>query len=441
MAETTSLSARVALGTALAAAVASLVAAIVTVLVADRLVVEQEERRLSEIAALALRELTPGDHLADQIADEVAELAPDSIRIAVYQDERLVGGDGQLPNLPGGACTLQSSTRACAARRGPLRVVAAAAQAPRSMTSALYASAIAVLIAALTAALIGRRTTRWALRPLFELRDSLSSIKDDPRSAKLAGDDSVQEIAALRSALADLMVRLGVALDAARRFSADAAHELKTPLTAIRAELDLLAEESLDAQTAAAVERLRTRVIALTRLIERLLVLAKVSARADLAVHMEAPARGALDTDALEAVALEDIVTRVASPRVRLAIQAPGMVNGDELLLTALVENAVENALKFSGSEAMVDVRVSESDGQVILEVIDEGPGLSKEEHARAFEPFFRAASARASIPGHGIGLALVAQVAAAHGGKAEFAEPKSRGAHLRVTFPAWSAR
>lgn len=420
----TSLAARVVWGTAIAAGVASIVAASVTVFVADRLAVEQQDARLRQIAAISLREFTRATTLTAQIQDEVEELAPESVRISVYENETWVGGDNHLPNIPAGTCASQSSTRSCAVTMDRFRVVVAAAEAPRSIGAGLLASAIAMIVAAIAASIVGRRVTRWAVQPLLELRDSLSTIGDDPRAATLAGDDTVGEIAALRTALADLLARLGAALDGARRFSADAAHELKTPLTAIRAELDLLAEESLDANTAEAVERLRSRVVALSRLIERLLSLAKVSSRAPLEV---------------EAVALEDIVTRLGGDRVRLAIDAPGMVNGDELLLAALVDNAVENALKFSKNKP-IDVRVTERDGNVVLDVIDDGPGLPPEDRARAFEPFFRSAESRASTPGHGVGLAIVAQVAEAHGGKAEFLDPESRGAHLRVTLPAWSA-
>lgn len=425
-----SLAARVARGTALAAGAASLVAAAVTLFVADRLVVGQEEQRLREIAAIALREFSSTEDLPSQIEDEVAELAPESIRIAVYRDDRFVGGADSLPNIPADTCIMHENTRACASTTGALRVVAGAARAPRSTTTALVSSAIAILVAAIAAAFIGRRTTRWALGPLHSLRDSLSTIRDDPGHATLARDDSVAEVAELRSALEELLARLGDALDGARRFSADAAHELKTPLTAIRAELELLAEEELAPPAAAAVERLRTRVVVLTRLVDRLLALTKASTRARLEV---------------ETIAVEDIVRDVvgrlsedARGRVHIEADAPGMVNGDELLLAALLENAIENALKFSGNED-VGVHIAERDGTVVLDVTDRGPGLAPEDRARAFEPFFRAPSSRANAPGHGVGLAIVAQVAQAHAGTAAFVDPDAHGARLRVTLPAWS--
>jgi signal transduction histidine kinase len=429
-----SLGTRVAVGTAIAAAIASLIAASVTVVVTARLVVDQEEHRLHEIGSIALREFAvdSGEKLQASIKDEIEELSPEGVDIAVRdRDGKLVGGDPTLPDLEAERCATVERRHVCATANAMLKVVAAASEPPSSAPIAMIACAIAVVIAAIAAALIGRSTTRWALGPLFALQDSLSSITDESTTATLAGDDSVAEIAALRSAMGDLLARLGRALEGARRFSADAAHELKTPLTAIRAELDLLAEESLDASAAAAVERLRGRVIVLTRLIERLLALTKATTRGQLEV---------------ETLALEDVVQEVISrlppagvERVRFEADAPGMVNGDELLLAALLENAIDNALKFSG-EKPIDVKICEVDGRVVLKVTDDGPGLPPDERARAFEPFFRAPSSRAHAPGHGVGLAIVAQVAGAHHGSAAFVDSSGRGACLEVRLPAWSA-
>src|SRR5262249_25334791 len=139
------------------------------------------------------------------------------------------------------------------------------------------------------------RAARWALGPLTRLRSEVSALKlDAPSPTSLASTDTPVELESLRAALISLVERLAEELARARRFSADAAHELKTPLTTISAELDLLSEEDLDAPSHSAVERLRQRTSALTRLIERLLALA--SARQDVFV---------------EAVALEDVARDV----------------------------------------------------------------------------------------------------------------------------------
>lgn len=439
-----SLAARVAIGTAASAALAALVAATLSLGLANRLVLEEEDRRLKSATALVLRELpSPSDEAAlkRDVDEEVDEFAPESIRIAVRSgpDRALVGGDAQLPVLRGGECVSRTaadaSLRACATEHDGLVVVAGATRAPFDVTSALVACLAATTVAIALAFIAGRRAARWALTPLTRLRESLGSVRaDHPKADALDADDDCLEVASLRDALRSLVTRLGEALVTARRFSADAAHELKTPLTTIRAELELLAEEPLATPHAEAVEKLRKRVLALGRLVERLLALATASDRSQL---LE------------DAVALEDVCRDVIArlppdtrERVKVAASAPGMVLGDEALLTALVENAVDNALKFSGA-GTVDVSIEEPEDRVVLEVTDEGPGLSPEDRERAFLPFFRTPGSRASdTTGHGIGLALVAEIAAAHLGSAAFVDPGAgRGARLRITLPAWSPR
>jgi signal transduction histidine kinase len=111
-------------------------------------------------------------------------------------------------------------------------------------------------------------------------------------------------------------------------------------------------------------------------------------------------------------------------------------VRGDESLLAVLCENAVGNAL-LHAHPAVVRVELDAHGGDVVLDVIDEGPGIPESERARLFEPFQRGASA---APGAGLGLALVAQITRAHGGEARFLDA-SRGTHLRVRIPRWAAR
>jgi signal transduction histidine kinase len=433
----------VALGTAVSAAVVALLAAAISLIVADRLVVDAEDSRLGAMAEIVGAELAQAGSktaVAEAVAHEEAELAPAAIRIAVRDSSTFVGGDAKLPAPLPGSCQSRSvgdtTLRACAVQVGAFHIVAGAIRAPHGTMLLLVSCLVAAVVAAIGAALLGRRTARWALEPLTRLRDSVDRIAvDEPRAVVVSGDDTCREIASLRSALGSLLTRLADALDAARNFSADAAHELKTPLTVIRAELDLLAEEPLDPAPREAVERVRSRVASLVTLVERLLSFATAADHARLTK---------------EAVAIEDVARDViaklgpsARARIRLRADAPGMVLGDEALLTALVENAADNALKFSGDSA-VEIDVSERGGRVLLEVRDHGPGIAEADRVRAFEPFFRTPASRGeNTPGHGVGLALVARIAAAHEGAAEFVDVGSgeSGARLRVVLPGWAPR
>lgn len=437
----TSLAFRVALGTGVSAAFVAVFAAAASLLVADRLVRDGEDERLRATANAFAAELPRGGDrksVADAVAQEQAELAPASIRIAVTDASSQVLGDAHLPSPPSGTCESRDSRdatlRVCAVQADSYRVVAGSTRSRRGPLPFVFSCLVAAIVAAIAAAALGIRSARWALAPLNRLRQSLDRIDaDEPRRVVIAGDNDCPEVASLRSALHALLARLSDALDGARGFSADAAHELRTPLTLIRAELDLLAEEPLDPPTAKAIEKLRGRVGSLVTLTERLLALATAAERVSLTA----------DAVALEDVA-GDVVARLAEgvrARIRLRADAPGMVRGDEALLAAVIENAVDNALKFSGDRP-VDVDVREVGDRVVVDIADRGPGLDGEERARAFEAFFRTPSSRAeNTPGHGIGLALVARIVAAHRGTVAFVDPESgmSGARLRVELPGWT--
>ncbi|RYG86736.1 ATP-binding protein, partial [bacterium] len=150
------------------------------------------------------------------------------------------------------------------------------------------------------------------------------------------------------------------------------------------------------------------------------------------------------DARLVDAVALEDVVrdvvaSRAEDLRARIAFhpEASGTVRGDETLLRALVENLVDNALKFDRSGAIA-VTVSEDEANVFLSVRDEGPGVAPHEIEALLAPFVRG-TAGSSAPGHGLGLAIVAHVVRLHGGVVRFV-PRDSGAEISVSLPVWKA-
>lgn len=431
-----SLVTRVVGATIVSATIAAIAAAIVSLFIADRLLSSAEDQRLFNMVRIALSEIPTEGDPAPAVRDEVVELASASMRLAVRKDQTLVGGDDRLPKLPSFTCTSLpvdgATLRACGIQSGAFNVVVGSVNVSHGLALALPSVLAAALAAAAAASLFGRRTARWALLPLTELTAALHTIDvEAPGSVSVPANEAHAEIATLRETLSALLDRLGESLGTARRFAAEAAHEMKTPLTAIRAELDLLSEQPLPPEARVAVEKLRTRTFAMQRLVERLLTMANVSERSRLVTTT---------TLALEDL-VRDALARLggaAEQRVTLKSDAQGMVIGDEALLGAMVENVIENALKFS--EHPVDVWIEEAPRRVTVRVRDRGPGVPPTERARAFEPFFRSPSARgANKPGHGIGLALVAQIARVHGGHAEFVDlaAHERGAEVTISLPA----
>jgi len=423
---------RVALVAGLAAVGGGFFAAIAAVTLAEAQVERAEDRRLREEAHEILVEASrlSGDEVKGFVQEEREELENIGLRFALRRNGALLGGDSSLPSVSNGctSVTTPRERRLCGFATGPLVCVVASEDVPTLgrifIVSIVFGAAI---VAALLGALASQGLARWAVGPLARLGVRLGNAPMD-EAIDLGPDEGVREIDALRKTLRALLDRRAEALRAARLFAAGAAHELRTPLTTLSGELELLAEEPLPGTIQGRIEGLRGSTARIVDLVERLLVLARVGAAE------------AMRHDAVELADVADEVCRRASRgadgRLTYEPRTTPLVRGDESLLSVLCENAVNNALLYA-SPATVRVVIDEHEGQVFLDVIDEGPGIEPRERVRLFEPFQRGAAAGR---GAGLGLALVGQIARAHGGDAQFVDT-DRGAHLRVRLPQWTPR
>ncbi len=406
---------RVARVATTSAVVAAFVAALCAALVADQTISAAEERRLTAQAHAILAELAPlsRSEAAVEAASEADEVAALGLRIAVFEGADLLAGDANLRGTIG--CSTAAGSRRCAvARQGRTCVVAAPELIAGRLATFGTAALTALVLAAVLGAAAGRRAAQWAVRPIVRLaaaaRGSGSPVPD------LGEDDGIREVDELRQALKETWARLADALAAARRFSADAAHELRTPLTTLSAELELMQESAGDDAT---LQRARASVAKLTKLTEQLLALSRAGERMP-------------DGDA---VLLRELFDTFAADDVTITGSADVTIRGDESLIVALAENAIANARQHGGGRVRVDV--GEEGAEVTVDIRDDGQGVREQDRERLFEPFVRGSQLRG---GHGIGLALIAHVARAHGGSARFLAA-DRGAHLRITFPAWQPR
>lgn len=417
----------------------SALTAVATGLLAYRMLLAGEDRRLRDAAVDMVEEVAGLDDARARFeADaERTELLPFGIRITLFSDKGRLGGDPDIPRQTGCAWSQlpgEEGVRRCGeSAHGRLSVAQENIESiPRLRLSLPLAALLAAACASLVSLLMSRRVARWAARPLTELSESLARIKPgSPLPAPLKAQARYSEVNAVRTALVELLTRLQEALEQSRRFAANAAHELRTPLATLQAELELQAEMPQPPDTAQALARMHRTVTSLGVLVERLLVLADDS-------------QGSLEL--VEPVSLARVVEevlRALSPSERRRVEfesgALGLVPGDSHLLRQLVDNGVENALKFSDG-GRVRISVQETPEETRLDIRDEGPGISEADSRRVFEPFYRAPSARAGKPGHGIGLSLVALVARAHRASVAFL-PSERGAHLRLTFPCVQPR
>ncbi|MGZ4173889.1 MAG: sensor histidine kinase [Solirubrobacteraceae bacterium] len=295
---------------------------------------------------------------------------------------------------------------------------------------------LGVLGGTILALLAGLAMAQRAMRPVAELTDAARGIERtrDP-SRRLPHPEAEDEVAELAVTLEGMLQALDAArgeteaaLDRQREFVADASHELRTPLTSVLANLELLGEE-LDGEQAETAQAALRSTRRMRRLVGDLLLLARADARrvqphrpVDLAeVLIEAAGE-------LEPVAGDHELS--VSP-------APAVVQGARDELHRLVLNLIENAVRHTPPRTRIHALTRVEDGQAVLIVQDDGPGIPPELRQRVFERFVRGGGdgGRSS----GLGLAIVHAVAESHGGTVELDEGNGSGARFVIRLPAVS--
>ncbi len=291
----------------------------------------------------------------------------------------------------------------------------------------LAAAGVGVIVAAILALLAARATLRPVHR-LTETVEDVTATRDLSRRVDMGdfgqggGDD---EVARLATSFNSMLAALDESLTAQRRLVADASHELRTPITSLRTNIEVLAREgelSVDDR-----ERLRRDIDG--QLME---LSALVGGVIDLA-------RGDEPVEHVERVRLDEVVSEAVEnaefhwPAVRFETHlVPSTVTGVPDRIGLAVTNLLDNAGKWSPEGAIVEVAVAGSE----VTVRDHGPGVDPADAPLVFDRFWRAPAAR-SLPGSGLGLAIVRQVAEAHGGRATVEPAEGGGARFRVTFAA----
>jgi two-component system OmpR family sensor kinase len=217
-------------------------------------------------------------------------------------------------------------------------------------------------------------------------------------------------------ALNGLLARLNRALGAQRAFIADAAHELRSPLTAVHLQAQLAERAASDAERAAALAELRAGLERATHLVEQLLTLAReepgVSERPFAPVNLDELARHVIAEYAPIAAARHVDLGMVD----RNGPDSDAVISGDAAGLRALLSNLVDNAVRYTPAGGRVDVALRREQGDAVLSVRDSGPGIPESERARVFDRFYRLPEAGAAgIAGSGLGLAIVKRVAERH--------------------------
>lgn len=239
-----------------------------------------------------------------------------------------------------------------------------------------------------------------------------------------------EEIQPLGQALNDLLARLDAALRLQRQFTADAAHELRTPLAAIQLQLELLIRAKTDLERTDAMQRLTQGVKRATHLAQQLLVFARVEPREKVQM-----ADLRLDNILRETIGLFSPAAHAKGIDLGLGRCAAITVRGDAEKIQILINNLVDNALRYTQAGGQVTGEVFMENGAPVLAVSDNGPGIALHERERVFDRFYRVTGTQTE--GTGLGLAIVRRIAEQHGATAAIGTgPDGKGLTVSVRFP-----
>ena len=320
----------------------------------------------------------------------------------------------------------------------------------------LLRSVIATTIIILLSSVCTYFLTKKALTPLQKLTSEVSQIQAQNLSTQLEVPNSKDEIAQLTSSFNEMLTRLDNAFSTQKQFSANAAHELRTPLAVLQTNLEVFEKKQepemieyrqlftmIKEQTARLSQLVgtlldmtnlksvpRTDHVSLEELVDEVFCdLDPVAEKAGISIHFD-------DSSS------QDLYTDVHTPDASTLNNNILNITGSYVLLYRAVYNLVENAIKYNRPNGSVTVSVKEKNGQAMILVKDTGIGISPENQKKIFDPFFRVDKSRSrAMGGAGLGLALVDSIAREHGGSVKVLESNEKGSIIALMLPVSSLK
>lgn len=311
-----------------------------------------------------------------------------------------------------------------------------------SSTSATLASLLRIQIVASLGVLavlcaVVLFTMRRGLRPLEDMAETTDAIAAGDLTQRVSVGRASSEVARLGRALNAMLARIEQAFAEKsmserrlRQFVADASHELRTPLTSIRGYAELLRRGGFPehADRTRALERIEGEAERMSGLVEDLLLLARLDQGRPLA-------REPVDLGEIARDAVDDAMASGVADRVNLVVDGPVVVAGDPDRLSQVAHNMVRNAIVHTPPETPIVVSVDVDGSMGVLQVRDEGPGMTPDELTRVFDRFYRGDTARSGV-GTGLGLSIVRAIAISLGGRAEVRSELGHGSTFTVAIP-----
>jgi signal transduction histidine kinase len=367
----------------------------------------------------------------DVLGEAAARLreAPDDVRRVRWQGGRWQAGRRWLRPDPSAAQDPNPGDVA-GKRHAALLITVAVPLEPIRVTLRQLAAALAGTSAAvlLIAALLGRAVCRRALSPLRRMAEAARAMGPADAEGRLAVPPAADELADLGQSFNDLLDRLRESHERQRRFTGDASHQLRTPLAVILGQVEVALRRDRPAdEYRRTLETVHAKASHLQRIIDALLFLARADGEA------AAPVREQLELSTWLPRHLETWAGHPRRDDLRADVNGePAEVEAHPVLLGELVNVLLDNACRYSRPGTPVTAGVACKNGDVHVEVTDEGPGINDADLARVFEPFVSLAGG-----GVGLGLSIARRLAEVMGGSLSASSVPGRGCRFRLTLPA----
>ena len=270
-----------------------------------------------------------------------------------------------------------------------------------------------------------------ALRPLRSFAAQVESVQPDNLADTKISEDVPAELRRCSASFNDMIARLDEGFSAQRQFTGNAAHELRTPLALMQAQVELFCAEhpGIDADTASLLGLLQEQTERMTHMTTTLLEMSELRG---------VPCNDEIDLAPMIEEVLTDLAPLAEEKGITLACEGEAQMIGSDTLIYRLLFNLAENAIRYGAPSSTVQISTHDEGDRVLLRVRDQGLGIPEQYQTSIFQPFFRVDKSRSrAYGGVGLGLALVWEIAALHGGSIEVEESSESGTTMLVTLPA----
>ena len=296
----------------------------------------------------------------------------------------------------------------------------------RFRTTNWYITAAVTLLSGILAYFVSGR----ALKPLRSFASQVEQVQLNNLADMRIDEDTISEFRQLSRSFNQMLERLNNAFAAQRQFTGNAAHELRTPLALMQAQLELFSAEHPDAraETADLIRLLREQTERMTQMTKTLLEMSELRS---------VPCTDRIELGPMAEEILTDLAPLAEKKGIALVCDGDGVMTGSDTLIYRLLFNLTENAIRYNRPNGTVRISIAEEETQIVVRVADSGCGIPEEYRRSIFQPFFRVDKSRSrAYGGVGLGLSLVWEIARLHGGEVLVEKSTEEGTTMAVRFP-----